>query len=136
MYNVLYLRKNRFSICTGGGLHCITIAGLGLCAGLALGNAQLLLCQSGHFLPAGVCSLLHGFAPLIGAMLVTGIVAYLLFHLVCAVETELSRENDSPIREPDKKYEWHRLRTNPVTFVTLFLSRTEHSPPVVSVFPI
>jgi hypothetical protein len=103
---------------------------------LAIGKVELVLFRSEHFFPGGICFLLHGFAPIVGAVIVNVILAYLFVLLVCSAERELSREDDSPIQEPDKKHDWHNLHTIAPTFVTSFLSRTEHSPPGIPVFPI
>jgi hypothetical protein len=125
------MRKHRHSILIGSRLHLIAIASFGVIACLALGKVEAWLCQSEHLLPAVICSLLHGFAPLVGVMIINGILVHLFFRLVCSVEREFSQEDDSTVPEPDKEHHRQQVCTNPVTFVIAFLSQTEHSPPDV-----
>jgi hypothetical protein len=109
----------------------IALASLGIIVTPALTKVGVLLYQSGHFLPVGICSLLHGFVPLVGAVILNILLIHLLLRFVRAAERELLEEGNSPVPEPDERHGWHNFPPPLLTSVASFLSRSEHSPPAV-----
>ena len=126
------MRKICRYIFSGKRPRCTITVSLAVLASLMLGKAGIFLSFSEHFLPPNLFFLIHGFAPLIGALIINIILAHLLFRLVCHVEEELSIDDDASVPKRNKQHAWHSIGINPVTFVTRYLSRTEHSPPAVS----
>ena len=74
-------------------------------------------------------SLINGFAPLIGLLLIPFILSFLYTLLLCSVERILERGDNNAVPERSGKDKWRIVRNYLIFTSTTYISLKEHSPP-------
>ena len=129
------MRQHRCSILCGSKVGLLALASIGILTGIALSKGEIYLFVTEHVLPAGPCSMLHGFAPLIGVVVLNGILIRLLFRLVCKAENTILFAEEDSTPQADTTKRWILLTPYSILFTANYLSLKEHSPPKYLPFP-
>jgi hypothetical protein len=130
------VRNNRCSILTWSNVSLIAIASISILACFAFSEVESSCSQTRHLLPSNISFFLHGFAPVIGLLILNGILAHLFVSLVLSLEKTLLLQDVCSVPKPDRKKRRSILSDDLIPFALCYLSLKEHSPPAVSSFPI
>lgn len=112
-------------------MYCFTLVTFGFLGNLVLDKAEVLVWPLEYFISPEIASLLLGFAPLLGVAILIGLLVHLYLLFICSVDQKFSEEANASHREPHKKSHPHICPADPLTFITSYISQTEHSPPSI-----